>query len=70
MGSAAVSKDLFAAWIAGPSPAAATQLGQALPVPGSVALRGRFHFLTDPTLPPMPNELFRLSERHGSARST
>lgn len=43
-----ISRTLFDAWTAGPDDATAQRLLVELPVPGSVALRGRFMFLTDP----------------------
>jgi tetratricopeptide (TPR) repeat protein len=52
---------LYQAWRRGPSRDVAHILVTQMPVPGSVALRGRFHFLTDTAVPAMPVEMFQVS---------
>ncbi len=55
-----VSELIYRAWVEGPGSAAARTLASRTPVPGSVALRGRFHLLADPAVPAMPAEMFHL----------
>lgn len=43
-----ISRRLYDAWLAGPSPEQADELIATIPVPGNVGLRGRFMLLVDP----------------------
>jgi tetratricopeptide (TPR) repeat protein len=56
-----VSRLLYEAWVWGPGGNPARTLADRVPVPGTVGLRGRFHFLTDPEVPALPSEQFRIS---------
>jgi tetratricopeptide (TPR) repeat protein len=56
-----VSRILYQAWLAGPRSESARRLASQIPVPGSVALRGRFHFLTDPAVPDLPAAMFEVT---------
>jgi hypothetical protein len=56
-----VSRLLYEAWVWGPGSNPARTLADRVPVPGTVGLRGRFHFLTDPEVPALPSEQFRIS---------
>lgn len=58
-----VTKRLLMAWRRGPSAQQASELVRTVPVPGSVALRGRFMFLTDPDMPPMDAALFAIDDQ-------
>lgn len=52
------SDRLLRAWLDGPNSANAAELARSMPVPGSVALRGRFMFLTDDEVPTLNPALF------------
>lgn len=54
------SRMLYEAWRQGPASPASLTLPERMPVPGSVSLRGRFHFLSDPILPALPLGLFQI----------
>ena len=55
-----VSRLLYEAWVGGPGGDLAKSLADRVPVPGALGLRGRFHFLTDPEVPALPGEQFRV----------
>jgi hypothetical protein len=52
---------LYEAWVGGPGGDRAKSLADRVPVPGTVGLRGRFHFLTDPEVPALPGGQFQVS---------
>jgi tetratricopeptide (TPR) repeat protein len=54
-----LSEVLFVAWQHGPNPEDRDHILSTYPVPGSVALHGRYHFLTD-DVPEMPETIFRV----------
>jgi len=56
-----VSRLLFDAWAGGPGGDLAKSLNSRVPVPGTVGLRGRYHFLTDPEVPALPGAQFQVS---------
>ena len=56
-----VSRLLYEAWVGGPGGDLAKSLADRVPVPGTLGLRGRFHFLTDPEVPALPGEQFQIS---------
>ena len=56
-----MSRLLYEAWVGGPGGDLAKSLADRVPVPGTVGLRGRFQFLTDPEVPALPGEQFRVS---------
>ncbi len=56
-----VSRLLYDAWAGGPGGDRAKSLADRLPVPGTVGLRGRFHFLADPAVPALPSAQFQVT---------
>jgi tetratricopeptide (TPR) repeat protein len=56
------SERLRRAWVDGPNPTSSAVLARSMPVPGSVALRGRFMFLTDPEVPTFDPALFDIDQ--------
>ena len=56
-----VSRLLYEAWVRGPDGDLAKSLASRVPVPGTLGLRGRFQFLTDPQVPALPGEQFQVS---------
>jgi tetratricopeptide (TPR) repeat protein len=60
-GSDHTARLLYEAWIGGPGNDLAKSLADRIPVPGALGLRGRFHFLSDPAVPALPAEQFRVS---------
>jgi tetratricopeptide (TPR) repeat protein len=56
-----VSRLLYDAWVGGPGGDRAKTLAGRVPVPGTVGLRGRFHFLTDAQVPALPGGQFQVS---------
>ena len=55
------SRLLYDAWVGGPGGDRAKSLAGRVPVPGTVGLRGRFQFLTDPETPALPGSQFQVS---------
>lgn len=55
-----MSRVLYETWAQGPGSGLAKSLADRVPVPGSIGLRGRFHFLTDPTVPALGTEPFQV----------
>ena len=56
-----VSRLLYEAWVGGPGGDLAKSLSDRAPVPGALALRGRFQFLNDPEVPALPGAQFQIS---------
>lgn len=60
-GGGEVSRLVYDAWAGGTGGDRAKSLAGRVPVPGTVGLRGRFHFLTDPEVPALPGAQFRVA---------